>query len=96
MNCSTHGANTSAVEVTQISPFGIWLLCSKKEYLLSYEDYPWFRNAKVAQIHNVQLLHGDHLRWPDLDIDLTLAMIDQPHAYPLICACESRDSDNQA
>jgi len=93
MNCSMRGTNTSAVEVTQISPFGVWLLYSKKEYFLSYEDFPWFRNATVAQICCVELSHGTHLRWPELDVDLTLDMLDHPKAFPLMWACESRDSE---
>ncbi|MDD4016470.1 MAG: DUF2442 domain-containing protein, partial [Kiritimatiellae bacterium] len=80
--------STSAVEITQISLFGIWLLCGDKERFLPYEDFPWFKNATVSQIHDVQLLHGKHLYWPALDVDLTLDMLDQPHAYPLMYAGE--------
>ena len=32
---------------------------------------------------NVERQSSDHLYWPDLDIDLTLDMIDYPHKYPL-------------
>lgn len=77
------GKNTS-VEVSHISPHGLWLLVGEREYLLSFADYPWFADAKVADIHNVKLLHGQHLHWPSLDIDLDLAALNEPSGYPLV------------
>ena len=85
------GKNTSA-EVTHISPHGIWILVGHQEYLLSFEDYPWFAEAKVSQIHHLELLHGSHLRWPDLDVDIDLLALENPDAYPLVFA----DSQNPA
>ena len=66
------GKNSSSIEVTQISAHGIWLLAKGIEYFLPFENFSWFENATVAQIHHIQLLHGFHLRWPDLDVDLEL------------------------
>ncbi len=62
---------------------GIWLLANDREYFLSHDRYPWFKDATVKEIHNVQLLHGMHLHWPDLDVDLEMAALDQPEKYPL-------------
>ncbi|MEI8139942.1 MAG: DUF2442 domain-containing protein [bacterium] len=84
MNCSTLGAPTSLVEVTNIDHFGFWLLVENKEYFLPYGDFPWFRGATVDQILNVQLLHEDHLFWPDLDVDLSLDSLQTPESFPLI------------
>ena len=84
MNCSTLGASTSPAEVTNIDHFGFWLLVENKEYFLPYEDFPWFRGATVDQILNVQLLFGDHLSWPDLDVDLCLETLQSPESFPLI------------
>ena len=84
MNCSTLGAPTSLVEVTNIDHFGFWLLVENKEYFLPYGDFPWFRGATVDQILNVQLLHEDHLSWPDLDVDLSLDSLQTPESFPLI------------
>ena len=81
---TTLGASTSLVEVANIDRFGFWLLVEDKEYFLPYEDFPWFRSAKVDQILNVELLHGSHLHWPDLDVDLCLDSLGQPDAFPLI------------
>lgn len=84
MNCSTLGAPTSQVEVTNIDHFGFWLLVEDKEYFLPYGDFPWFRGATVDQILNVQLFHGNHLSWPDLDVDLSLDSLQNPESFPLI------------
>ena len=77
------GKNTSAIEVLNISKRGLWLLAAGKEYFLPYTDYPWFRGQTVEEIHNVRLLHGLHLRWDDLDVDLELRSLKQPALYPL-------------
>ena len=74
---------TSKVEVLNISKDGIWLYVKAKEYFLTYEHFPWFREAKVAEIYNVKLLHGHHLRWPQLDVDLELDSLAHPERYPL-------------
>ncbi len=84
MKLKSPGKNTLNVEVTQISLNGIWMLIKDMEYFLSYEDFPWFANGTVAQIHNVQLLHGFHLRWPDLDVDLHLESLKDVQKYPLV------------
>ena len=84
MTSLTLGASTSQVEVTNIDRFGFWLLVEDREYFLPYEDFPWFRNAAVDQILDVRLLHGDHLHWPTLDVDLCLDALAQPESFPLI------------
>ncbi len=76
------GKSTSA-EVTHISLHGLWLLVDEKEYHLAFADYPWFEAAKVIDIHQVELLHGEHLRWEALDVDLELSSLKAPDGYPL-------------
>jgi hypothetical protein len=83
MKLKKHGKNISA-EVTHISMLGIWVLVGEQEFCLSYDQYPWFADAKVSQIHNLRLLHGNHLFWPDLDVDLELASLLNPERYPLV------------
>ena len=63
-------------------PSGIWLLVNDREYLLPFETFPWFREATIAQIHHLTM-HGQYLRWPDLDIDLELESLAHPERYPL-------------
>ena len=77
------GAATS-VEVSHVSPLGIWLLLGEKEYFLTFEDFPWFAEAKIREIHRVELAGENHLRWPALDVDLCLESIRAPENFPLV------------
>jgi hypothetical protein len=77
------GKNTSGVEVTNISGHGVWLLAGDTELFMPYEDFPWFRNAPVGKILNVEEPRAGHFYWPDLDIDLTIEMIEHPERFPL-------------
>lgn len=82
MNSRTHGTLTS-VEVTHIDGAGLWVLVADREYYLPYQQFPWFRDARIAQVLHVELESPKHLRWPDLDVDLTLDSIESPESYPL-------------
>jgi hypothetical protein len=70
--------------VTNIDSHGFWLFAKGREFFLAYREYPWFMEAKVADILNVELLHGSHLHWPALDADLTVESLEHPETYPLI------------
>lgn len=83
MTLKTRGENISEVEVSHINIRGFWLCVEDKEYFLPYNDYPWFKEAKVKEILNVQLLHGHHLYWPELDVDLEIDSLKNPQDYPL-------------
>jgi len=72
-----------SVSVENITPFGIWLFVKGKEYFLSYEDYPYFKDQTLSSIQNVQLLHDYHLYWPELDVDLEIDNLEHPEKYPL-------------
>ncbi len=82
MKSSKHGKTISA-SVENITPFGIWLFVKDKEYFLNYKDYPYFREQVLSAIQDVQLLHGYHLYWPQLDVDLEIDNLDNPDSYPL-------------
>lgn len=84
MKSETLGATTSEAEVTHISKHGIWLLFEDKEHFLSFENFPWFKNASVSAIQNVSLLNANHLYWPDLDVDLAVESIEHPERFPLV------------
>ncbi len=88
MKSESTGAGTSAVEVLNISPHGFWLMVGEREYFLAFNDFPWFRRATLDQLFGVQLLHKEHLYWPDLDVDLDLDRIEHPEKYPLIARAE--------
>ena len=78
------GISTSDIEVTNVTRQGIWICVNDGEHFLSYADFPWFRTATIDQILNVELLHGYHLHWPDLEVDLELDSLGKPEEYPLI------------
>jgi hypothetical protein len=82
------GAGTFQVEVSGISPHGVWLYLGDREVFLSFEAFPWFREATVAAVMDVKRPHPHHLHWPQLDVDLSVESIDHPDRYPLI----SRDA----
>lgn len=83
MNSSAPGKNTSAIEVTNISAHGVWILIRDRELFMSYEDFPWFKDQTVKTITNVEEQNQDHFYWPDLDIDLTMGIIENPSRFPL-------------
>ncbi|MFN3410340.1 MAG: DUF2442 domain-containing protein [Limisphaerales bacterium] len=84
MKSANIGNATSGVEVLNVSPHGFWLMVAGREYFLGHDDFPWFRKATLEQLFNVELSHGDHLYWPDLDVDLDLDRIVHPEKYPLV------------
>jgi hypothetical protein len=71
-------------EVSHISRRGIWLLLRDRELFLSYQNFPWFKDAPVSGVLNIQLAQPHHLYWPDLDIDLAVESIEHPERFPLI------------
>ena len=83
MKSPTLGENTSVLEVTHIDTKGLWLFVDGKEHYMPFDQFPWFIDASVRQISRVEQESKDHFHWPDLDIDLTLDMIDHPTNYPL-------------
>ncbi len=84
MRSQTLGTDTSEVEVLNIDSHGFWLFVRGKEYFLPYEEYPWFKDARIADIINVELLHNSHLHWPTLDVDLSLTSLEDPKKTPLV------------
>jgi hypothetical protein len=82
MKSLKHGKNIS-VSIENITPYGIWLFVKEKEYFLSYQDYPYFKDQTFNSIQDVQLLHGYHLYWPELDVDLEIDNLENPGKYSL-------------
>ena len=78
------GSSTLEVEVTHVSKHGFWVLVGAEELLVSFEHFPWFRQATIAQISALEWPTKNHLYWPQLDIDLSLESIRDPQAFPLI------------
>jgi hypothetical protein len=84
MKSARRGAGTSTVEVAGISAHGIWLFLGDREVFLSFVAFPWFREAPVSGVLNVERPQPHHVYWPDLDIDLHLESIEHPERYPFV------------
>jgi Protein of unknown function (DUF2442) len=90
MKSEMHGRSTSPAEVTNVSPHGFWLFVGNRELFVPFEDFPWFRDASIREITNVQLPSPHHLYWPDLDIDLAVESIEHPERFPLLSKVQSK------
>lgn len=75
--------SSSEIEVTGISLQGIKILVFNKEYFLPFTSFPWFQQAKIDDILNVEF-NRQNLYWPSLDIDLSIDIIEHPDKYPSI------------
>ena len=84
MKLKKTGKNISKIEIQGITKSGIWILVTDQEYFLPFKDYPWFKEAKLSAILKVELHHGHHLHWPELDIDLELESLIEPDKDPLV------------
>ena len=54
MKSVPRGRDTSELEVGNVSTHGFWLLVGDRERFLSFKDFPWFRDATIAQLTNVE------------------------------------------
>ena len=83
MSLNALGKNTSTVEVTHISSYGVWLLANDRELFMSYDQFPWFKDAPLGKILNVAEPSPGHFYWPDLDVDLSEEIIAHPERFPI-------------
>lgn len=83
MKSSRAPGKNASVEVTHISGTGVWLLAGDRELFMPYEEFPWFKEAPVRKILNVEEPSPGHFYWPDLDVDLTAEIIEHPGRFPL-------------
>jgi hypothetical protein len=65
-------------------PDGLFISVGKRDYHLPFSSAPWFKNARVPDIFNVEMLGDDAIRWDALDVDLEIECLEYPERYPLI------------
>jgi hypothetical protein len=92
MRSGRPGTGTSGVELANVSEHGFWLLIDGREHFLPYDEFPWFRDATIGQIADIERPRPGHLRWPALDVDLSLESIEHPDLYPLVSRSSGRKS----
>jgi hypothetical protein len=83
MKSGQTGIVTSGVEVVQLTPYGVWLDLEGTEYFLAHDEFPWFREAPIHAVWKVELDQSGNLHWPELDVDLERASIENLEAFPL-------------
>ncbi|WHZ14413.1 MAG: hypothetical protein OJF52_001251 [Nitrospira sp.] len=98
MKSATLGKNISEAEVTNISRHGFWLFVADEELFVAFKEFPWFKDASVAELINVQWPQPHHLYWPDLDVDLAVESIRHPKKFPLVSKTSrpARNSNRRA
>jgi hypothetical protein len=74
----------SVPEVTNVSRHGFWVLLDEREIFVSFRQFPWFADATIAELSNLERPVPHHLYWPALDIDLHLDSIESPDSLPLV------------
>lgn len=77
------GTPTSEIEVSLASNKGFWLLLGDEELFVPYAEFPWFKQARIEEIVNIEWPSPDHLYWPLLDVDLSVESIRNPEKFPL-------------
>ncbi len=54
------------------------------EYFLPTAEFPWFVQAAVKDVYEVELHHDHVLHWPKLDVDLDVQSLAAPGSWPLV------------
>lgn len=82
MKSAALGRHISEAEATNIFKHGFWLLLVHEELLVAFKDFPWFKDASIAEIVRVEWPQPHHLYWPDRDIDLAVDFLRAPDRAP--------------
>lgn len=55
-----------------------------EELFVPFSSFPWFKDAPINKLMNVERPQSHHLYWPDLDVDLAVESIRHPEKLPLV------------
>ncbi|MCA1853608.1 MAG: DUF2442 domain-containing protein, partial [Beggiatoa sp.] len=64
------------------SKHSFWLLLDDEELFLPFTEFPWFTDASIGMLLNVERPRPHHLYWPELDVDLAVESIRHPERPP--------------
>jgi hypothetical protein len=81
MKTFIQGKNFGRVDVTYLSPHGLWLLANDSEIFVSFIDFPQLRTASPSKLKHVVRLRSDILYWPDLHIEIPVKHV---RCFPLL------------
>jgi hypothetical protein len=82
-NSKQVGASTFP-KVLTITSGGVLLEIEAGEFFLPYSRVPWFKNASVSDVLNVEMSGKHSIRWNKLDVDLEIESLLYPEKYPLV------------
>ena len=71
------------VESTLVERLGVWIFAHGEELFMPYDEFPWFKDARIGAVLNVEEPMPGHFHWPELDVDLSLEIIRHPERFPL-------------
>jgi hypothetical protein len=89
MRSADLGQDTLTVEITNVSKHGFWLLLGGEELFVPFSSFPWFRDAPIGKLTEVELPSPHHLYWPALDVDLAVDSIRHPEQFPLVSRADA-------
>ena len=72
------------VRILELSSHGFWVDLGNERLYAGFADFPWFAGASAEQIGDVQRPSVDHLYWPALNVDLSVASLRDPQAFPMV------------
>ncbi len=84
MNIGAILVKTKIAEITNISPFGFWVLLDDEEFFIDFKLYPSFYNAKISEINDFTIDAMGNFHWESLDVDIEKDAIEHPEKYPLV------------
>ena len=69
--------------IAELTEDGFWLVLDDRRIFVDFREFPWFRGRSREELQNVEHPFPDELRWPELDVDLTVDSLLHPERYPL-------------
>ncbi len=81
---SKQNSTNTFAKVLVVTENGMLIALPTGDYFMPYTQFPWFKEAKVSEVMQVEAVGDDALRWDALDVDLEIESIIQPEKYPLI------------
>jgi len=75
---------TNHAEVKLISSDGFLLEINARQYFAAFHDFPFLYDLPVSEAYKVCYLGDGDIRWENADIDLNVAILKNPDAYPIV------------
>jgi len=90
MRSSKPGGVDSSARLGEVGIYDFSIHVDGRFLRLTYYDFPWFRDATLEQLAAIERPAPDRLRWPELDVDLSIESIENPKRYPQVSGYPER------